>query len=85
MNYEKAIEAVKQGHKVTREAWLEPGGLEMGGKSRALMLVSGAESPYRGIGRISIDPFVAQYVIGGAIHAYEPTREDKVAKDWKIF
>jgi hypothetical protein len=85
MNYEKAIEAVKQGHKVTREAWLEPDGGTMGGKTQALMLVEGAEAPYLGIGRITIEPFVAQYVVGGAICAYQPAHEDKVAKDWKIF
>ena len=85
MDYKEAIEAVRQGHKVVREAWLEPGGGTIGGKTRALMLVSGAEARYRGIGRITIDPFVAQYVVAGNIQVYRPAHEDKAAKDWKVF
>jgi hypothetical protein len=56
----------------------------MGGKTKALMLVSGAEAPYRGFGRITIEPFVAQYIVGGLVHVYIPTREDKNAKDFQV-
>jgi len=83
MNYDEAIKRVKQGHKISREAWLEPGGGTMGGKTKALMLVSDAKTRYRGIGQINIEPFVAQYIVGRTIHAYIPTHEDKTAKDWK--
>lgn len=85
MDYKAAIEAVKQGYKVAREAWLEPGGGTMGGKTQALMYVKGATAPYRGIGQIDIQPFVAQYIVSGLVWPYPPTREDKTAKDWKIF
>lgn len=84
MNYEEAIESVKHGNKVSRKSWLKPAGSTMGGKTKALMLVSDAKAPYRGVGQIGIEPFVAQCIIGGAIHAYVPTHEDKTAKDWQV-
>jgi len=84
MNYEQAIEFVKHGNKVSRKAWLEPNGCTMGGKTKSLMFVSGVKAPYRGIGQIDIQPFVAQYIIGGIVSVYQPTQGDKFATDWKV-
>jgi len=84
MGYEDAIEQVKQGHKAAREKWLEPGGGTAGGKTKALMYIMGATAPYRGIGQIDIQPFVAQYIVSGLVWPYQPTPKDRAAKDWKI-
>jgi hypothetical protein len=84
MNYEQAIESVKQGHKVTRKSWKNPDG-SSGAGTKALMLVSGAEAPYRGIGRIKIEPFVVLYRIAGQINAFVPTKEEQEAKDYMVF
>lgn len=83
MNYHEAIESVKQGNKVARKSWLEPNGSVMGGKTKMLLFVNGAKAPYRRIGVIDIQPFVAQYIVGGLVSVYIPTDEDKKAKDYQ--
>jgi hypothetical protein len=48
------------------------------------MFVNGAKAPYRRIGVIDIQPFVAQYVVGGLVSVFIPTEEDKKAKDYQV-
>ena len=84
MNYSEALDKVKQGHKVTRKAWKNPDG-SSGAGTKVLMLVSGAEAPYRGFGRIKIEPFVSIYHIAGLINAFVPTKEEQEAKDYMVF
>jgi hypothetical protein len=48
------------------------------------VFVNGAKAPYRRIGVIDIQPFVAQYVVGGLVSVFIPTEEDKKAKDYQV-
>lgn len=76
MSFGKALEALKEGKKVTRRGW--------NGKGMWVISVEESEVSYRGIGRVKLNQFFVIKNVNNSFSAWVPSINDCNADDWLI-
>jgi len=76
MNFGKALEELKKGNRVARNGW--------NGKNMWIVQINDCEIPYRGIGRVKLNPFFAIKNVNDTMSTWVPSVNDTLAEDWKV-
>jgi hypothetical protein len=76
MNFEKALEEIKNGKRVSRKGWNE---------NEWIMKVNSSSLPWRGIGKIDTLPWIGMRTIDARYIPWTATHIDLLANDWYMF